>query len=113
MTQLRGQLASARTELRTNLSRLKQASLQGEEAVQRISQSAPADLLGSAAQQKLNCPLLVESIPALTSQEKAPTRTGTERNFEVGATATPNPHRPGHLASHRQAKKTGVAGKPA
>lgn len=104
MTQLRAQIASARTELRTNLSRLKQASLRGEEAVQRISQSAPADFLGSAAPQKLNCPLLVQSIHDLTPQEKAPTRTGTERNFEIGTTAKPNPHRAGHLASHRQAK---------
>lgn len=106
MRQSREVLATARTELCTTLSRLKQASLRVAEVMQQISQSAPADFLRSPIHQKLNHPLLIESILALTPHQKAPARAGTKRNFEIGTTRKLGTHRSGHLPSHGQAKKS-------
>lgn len=104
--QSREALATARTELHTTLSRLKQASLRVREVMQEISESALADFLRSPIHQKLNCPWLVESIHVLTSHKKAPTRVGTKRNFEIGTTRKVNTQRSGHLSAHAQAKKS-------
>jgi len=106
MQQSRQVLATARTELRTTLSRLKQASLRVAEVVQQISGSALADFLGSPIQRKLNRPLLVESIHALTAHKKAPARAGAKRNFAIGSNRRMTTHRSGHLPSHGQAKKS-------
>ena len=106
MRQSREVLTTARTELRTTLSRLKQASLRVAEVMQQISESAPGDFLRSTIHQKLNRPLLIESILALTSDHKAPTRAGTKRNFEIGTPRRLSTHRSGHLPSHGQAKKS-------
>jgi hypothetical protein len=106
MTQLRGQLATARTELLASLSRLKQASLQAAAVMRRISESAPADFLGSPVPQNLDCSLLVESIHALSSHKKAPNRTGMGRDFETGTTTKAITYRSGHVPSHGQAPKS-------
>ena len=104
--QSREVLATARTELRTTLSRLKQASLRVREVMQQISESALADFLKSPIHQKLNYPWLVESIHVLTSHKKASSRAGTKRNFEIGIPRKVNTHRSGQLPSHGQAKKS-------
>jgi hypothetical protein len=106
MNQLRGQLAIARSELRTNLSRLKQASLQAGKVLQRISESAPAAFLRSPVHRKLNCPSWVRSIHALASRKQVPTRRGTERDFGIGTTNKANTPRSGHLPSRGQARKS-------
>ena len=106
MAQLRGQLQTASSELRTHLSRLKQVSLQAGEVLQRISESAPDDLLRSPVRRKLNCPSLVESNHALTSNTGVPTRTGTETGFEIGNTARAGTTRSGPLPAHGQARKS-------
>lgn len=105
MRQSREVLATARTELRTTLSRLKQASLRVAEVMQQISESAPTDFLRSTMHQKLNRPMLIESILALTSYQKA-IRAGTKGNFEIGTTRRLSTHRSGHLPSTGQAKKS-------
>jgi hypothetical protein len=105
MKQSREVLATARTELRTTLSRLKQASLRVADVMQQISGSALADFLRSPIQPKLSLPLLVESIPALTSHKKAPARAGTKRTFAM-STRKVTTHRSGHLPSHGPAKKS-------
>jgi hypothetical protein len=106
MQQSREVLATARTELHTTLSRLKQASLRVAEVMQQISGSALADFLRSPIQLKLNRPLLVESIHALTSHKKTPARAGTKRNLAIGSARKVATHRSGQLPSHGQAKKS-------
>lgn len=106
MRQSREVLATARTELRTTLSRLKQASLRVGEVMQQISESALADFLRSPIHGKLNRPLLVESIRALTSHKKALTGAGTKRNFAIGAVRKASTPRSAQLPSHGQAKKS-------
>ena len=106
MRQSREVLATARTELRTTLSRLKQASLRVGEVMQQISESALADFLRSPIHRNLNRPLLVESIQALTSRKKALAAAGTKRNFAIGTTRKVSTPRSGHLPSHGQTKKS-------
>ena len=69
MRQSREVLATARTELRTTLSRLKQASLRVAEVMQQISESAPADFLRSTIHQVEHPSLESPTLPG-PSQEK-------------------------------------------
>ena len=106
MRQSREVLVTAGTELRATLSRLKQTSLRVAEVMQQISESALADFLRSPIHRKLNRPLLLESIHALTSHKKAPARAGTKRNFAIGTTTKMTTPRSGHLLSQSQARKS-------
>jgi len=105
LRQSREELVTARTELHTIFARLEQASLRVREMMQQISGSAQADFLTAPVHQKLNYPLLVESIHALRSRQKTPPRAG-KRNFEIGTTRKVNTHRSPHLPTHDQAKKS-------
>jgi len=106
MRQSREVLTMARTELRSTLSRLKQASLRVAKAMQQISESVLADFHRSPIHRELKRPLLLDSIHALTSHRKAPGRAGTKRNFALGTTRRVSTHRSGHLPPQGQAKKS-------
>ena len=84
MTQLRRQLAAARTELHTTIARLKARIPYKWEIHVVILESAPGDLLRLPLQEQLSDPLAHELIHAFTSHRRITTRAAKKRKVAAG-----------------------------